>query len=42
MTNADKSVRNFKSIYIEHFEATIAEGKIKNYRVNAKITFVLD
>jgi flavin-binding protein dodecin len=42
VANADKSVRNVKSIYIENFEATIAEGKIKNYRVNAKISFVLD
>lgn len=42
VTNADKSVRNVRSIYIDHFEATIDEGKIKNYRINAKISFVLD
>ncbi|MDO8631177.1 MAG: dodecin family protein [Phycisphaerales bacterium] len=42
VTNATKSVRNVKSIYIENFEATVDNGKLKNYRVNAKISFMLD
>lgn len=39
---AGKSVRNIKSIYIENFEAQVKDGKISNYRINAKISFVLD
>jgi flavin-binding protein dodecin len=42
VSNAHKTVRNVKSIYIENFEATVDNGKLKNYRINAKISFVLD
>ena len=42
VSNATKSVRNVRSIYIENFEATVDKGQIKNYRINAKISFVLD
>jgi flavin-binding protein dodecin len=42
VTKAGKSVHNIKSIYIENFEATVEGGKLKKYRVNAKISFVLD
>lgn len=42
VAQADKSVRNVKSIYIENFQATVENGQIKTYRINAKISFVLD
>lgn len=42
VANAAKSIRNIKSIYIENFEATVDGDMIVNYRVNAKITFLLD
>jgi dodecin len=42
VANADKSLRNVKSINIENFQATVEAGKIKTYRVNAKISFILD
>ena len=42
MTNASKTVRNVKSIYLKNLEATVVDGKIKSYRVNAKISFVLE
>ena len=42
VTHAAKTVRNVKSIWIENFEATVVDGKLKNYRVNAKISFVRD
>jgi len=35
-------VHNIKSIYIENFEATVDKGQLKNFRINAKITFLLD
>ena len=42
VTTASKTVRNIKSIYIENMEATVSNGKLEEYRVNAKISFVLD
>ena len=36
---ASKSVKNIKSVYINEQSATVEDGKIKNYRVNVKITF---
>ena len=37
-----KTVHNVKSIYIENFEATVDNGKLKKFRINAKISFLLD
>lgn len=42
VTTASKTVRKIKSIYIENFEATVDNDQLKNFRVNAKITFLLD
>ncbi len=42
ITNATKTVRNIRSIYIENFEATVKDGKIAKYRVNAKISFTIE
>lgn len=42
VTNAAKTVRNISSIYIKELEATVENDRIANYRVNAKISFVLE
>ncbi|MBA5779420.1 dodecin domain-containing protein [Stappia sp. F7233] len=42
VADASRSVRNVKSIYIKNFEATVDQNKIQRYRVNAKISFVLE
>ena len=42
VTTASKTVRNVKSIWIDNFEATVEDGKMKNYRINAKVSFVLE
>lgn len=42
VTKASKTVHNVKSIYIENFEATVDQGTLKKYRINAKISFMLD
>jgi len=42
VTKANDSVRNVRSIYIKNLEAQVENGKIKKYRINAKISFVLD
>jgi len=42
IANASKTVRNIKSIWIENFEATVDADKITRYRINAKISFMLE
>ena len=42
VTVASKTIRNIKSIYIQDFQATAENGKITKYRVNAKISFVIE
>ena len=39
---AGKSVRNIKSIYIKDFEATVDNVRVVKYRINAKISFILE
>ena len=39
---AGRTVRYIRSIYIKNFEATVADGKIGKYRINAKITFAVE
>lgn len=39
---AGRSVRDIRSVYISDMEATVDNGKIKEYRINAKISFVLE
>lgn len=39
---AKKSVRNIRSVYIENITAGVRDDEIKHYRVNAKVTFVVD
>ncbi|WP_246171389.1 dodecin family protein [Pandoraea eparura] len=39
---AQKSLRDVKSIYIKDFSAEVAEGKIVNYRITAKLSFKLE
>ena len=42
VAEANKTLRNIRSIYLENMEATVADGKIKSYRINGKISFVLE
>lgn len=42
VATAGKTVRNIKSIYIESFEASVDQSQIKSYRINAKISFLLE
>jgi dodecin len=41
LEEAAKSVRNIKSIYIKDFQAIVENDKIVAYRVNAKVSFVV-
>jgi len=38
---ASKSVDNIKSINITNMNATVKNGKLDKYRINAKISFVI-
>ena len=42
VTEASKTVRNIKSVYVKEFQAMVEGDKIRQYRVNAKISFVLE
>ncbi len=42
ISTAQESVRNVRSIYIKNMEASVENGKISKYRINGKISFVLD
>ena len=42
VTQAANSVRNVKSIYIKEMNAAVENDRISSYRVNAKITFLVD
>lgn len=42
LKEASKTIRNIKSIYVENVTATVEGHGIKSYRVNAKLTFVLE
>lgn len=39
---AGKSIRNIKSLYVKDLQASVKDGKISKYRLNASITFVVD
>lgn len=38
---ASKTVKNIKSIYIKEMEAQVEDDKIVQFRINAKISFLL-
>ena len=42
IAEASKSVHNIKSVYIKEFQAIVEENKITKYRVNAKISFLVE
>lgn len=42
VTQAAKSVNGIKSIYVKDSEAVVENGKIVQYRINAKISFLLE
>jgi hypothetical protein len=39
---ASKTIRNIKSLYVQDMQAVVEDGKIAKYRVNAKVSFVID
>jgi hypothetical protein len=42
LDEAGKSVRNIQSIYVKEFQAIIENKQISRYRINAKISFLVE
>lgn len=42
VAKAAGSVHSIKSIYIKDFEAQVENNQITNYRITAKVSFVID
>ena len=42
VTQASKSVDNISSIYIKELEASVENGKVTKFRINGKVSFVLE
>jgi hypothetical protein len=42
VTRASKTLKNIRSIYIENFEAKVENNRVVRYRINAKVSFVLE
>lgn len=42
IVKANETIHGIKSIYIKEFEAQVDNDKIVNYRINAKVAFLLD
>jgi dodecin len=42
VAEASKTLRNIRSIYVKEMTAEVENGKISNYRINAKVTFDLE
>lgn len=39
---ASKTVHNIRSVNCENIQGIVAKNKVEKYRVNAKVTFVLE
>ena len=39
---ATRTLRGVTSVYIKEFQATVENDKVKNFRVNAKVSFKLE
>lgn len=42
VTDAGRTVKNIKSIWVKNLEAVVTDGRITEYRLNAKITFEVE
>ena len=42
VTAASRSVRNIKTVYVENMQAIVEGDKITGYRVNTKISFIVE
>lgn len=41
VSEASTTVREIKHVYVEHIQAIVEDNQIQTYRINAKVTFVV-
>jgi len=42
VSEAAKTIRNIKTVYIESFQAVVEKNEVVRYRVDAKISFIVE
>jgi dodecin len=42
VAEATKTLRGVTSVYIKEFQATVENDRVKNFRVNAKVSFLME
>ncbi len=42
VAEATKTLRGITSVYVQEFQATVENDRVKNFRVNAKVSFVME
>jgi flavin-binding protein dodecin len=42
VAEATRTIRGVRSVYISEFQATVENDKVQAFRVNAKVSFVLE
>ncbi len=42
LREASKTVRNIRSMYIKELQACVEDNKITNYRIDAKVSFIVE
>lgn len=42
VTQASKTLKNIRSVYVKEQSATVKDGKVVEYRMNLKVTFELE
>jgi flavin-binding protein dodecin len=42
VSEASKTLRNIRSVYIKEFTVAVENDKVASYRVNAKVTFEME
>jgi flavin-binding protein dodecin len=42
VAEATRTLHGVTSVYIKEFQATVENDKVKSYRINAKVSFVLE
>ena len=42
VTEASKTLRSIRSVYVKEFTAAVENDKVTSYRINAKITFEME
>ncbi|BCY28167.1 dodecin family protein [Flavobacterium okayamense] len=42
VSQASKSLKNIRSVYVQEQSASVTDGEVTDFRVNVKITFEID